>query len=175
MAPFLFLAVTKIYPAKFIIALLYIKIGGLTMVIEPLKRRVGVYKYVITEDVVYKSTKIKKTFENNWLRIENTGDITIKGSYGEGYAWDGCSPKINIFDLFLFGTPDGRTNVNTGKSATYYASLIHDILRQYRKEIGITRKETDQVFLDYLGDFDLRYIYYLNVRVFGFFYRFFRD
>jgi hypothetical protein len=25
----------------------------------------------------------------------------------KGYRWDGCSPKLNILDLFWVGTPDG--------------------------------------------------------------------
>jgi hypothetical protein len=134
---------------------------------SPAKRRKGIYKFVVHEDVCYLNTPINQEFENNWIKIENSGNITIKGSYSTGYAWDGCSPKINILDLFLFGTPDGRINVNTGKPVTYYASLIHDILYQFGKKIGIARKEADLLFLHYLGDFELRYLYYAAVRLFG--------
>lgn len=134
---------------------------------SPAKRRKGVYKFVVKEDVHYSSMLINLEFEDTWLKIEKSGNITIKGTYSDGYAWDGCSPKLNIFDIFLLGTPDGRINVNIGKPVTYYASLIHDILYQFRREIGITRKDADQVFLYYLGDFRLRYVYYAAVRIFG--------
>ena len=134
---------------------------------NPAKRRKGIFKFVIKEDIQFLCTPIKQEFENTWLKIDTSGNITIKGSSGNGYAWDGCSPKFNILDIFLIGTPDGRINVNTGRPVTYYASLIHDALYQFRKDIGIKRKIADKVFLYYLGDFQLRYIYYAAVRVFG--------
>ena len=137
------------------------------MQIEPAKKRKGIYKYVTHHDLRYKNTPIKKTFNNTWLEMTENGDIIIKGTHANGYAWDGCTPKFNIFDLFLIGTPDGRTIVNTGKPITYYASLVHDILCQFRKDIGISRRQADKVFLIYLGDFNLRYIYYIAVRVYG--------
>jgi hypothetical protein len=133
----------------------------------PARRRKGVYKFVITEDVQYETPIKNKEFENEWLKVEKTGKITVKGSHGNGYAWDGCSPKINILDIFLFGTPDGLMNVNTGKPVTYYASLIHDILYQFRKDIPISRKTADDIFLIYLGDFRLKSLYYAAVRFFG--------
>ncbi len=137
------------------------------MQVEPAKKRKGIYKYVTHEDLLYKNTSIKKTFNNPWLEISENGDIIIKGTHANGYAWDGCTPKFNIFDLFLIGTPDGRTIVNTGKPITYYASLIHDILCQFRKDIGISRRQADKVFLIYLGNFNLRYLYYIAVRAYG--------
>lgn len=138
------------------------------MQVEPAKKRKGIYKYVTHQDLLYKNTPIKKTFNNNpWLEISENGDIIIKGTHANGYAWDGCTPKFNIFDLFLIGTPDGRTIVNTGKPITYYASLVHDVLCQFRKDIGISRRQADKVFLIYLGDFNLRYIYYIAVRAYG--------
>jgi len=140
----------------------------INMIAEPAKRRKGVYKFLITEDVDYRDTTISKDYENDWIKVEESGNIRVKGSFGDGYAWDGCTPKFNILDIFLFGTPDGRINVNTGKPVTYYASLIHDILCQFSNEIGITRKQADQVFLKYLGDFQLRLLYYAAVRTYGF-------
>jgi len=137
------------------------------MQVEPAKKRKGIYKYVTHQDLLYKNTLIKITFNNPWLEISENGDIIIKGTHADGYAWDGCTPKFNIFDLFLIGTPDGRTIVNTGKPITYYASLVHDILCQFRKDIGISRRQADKVFLIYLGDFNLRYLYYIAVRTYG--------
>jgi len=133
----------------------------------PAKRRKGVYKFVIREDISFPDTAIRCEFENEWLKIDSDGTITVKGSNANGYAWDGCTPKFNLFDIALIGTPDGRINVNTGKPVTYYASLVHDVLCQFWQQIGIERKEADRLFLHYLGDFQLRYIYYAAVRIFG--------
>ncbi len=137
------------------------------MQIEPAKKRKGIYKFVTRVDLIYQNTPIKKNFENEWLHMSQNGDIVVKGSHSKGYAWDGCTPKWNFFDLFLVGTPDGRIIVNTEKPITFYASLIHDILCQFRSDIGISRKEADRVFLTYLGDFSLRYLYYFAVRSYG--------
>lgn len=134
---------------------------------SPAKKRKGIYKFVIREDVVYSTAIQGVEFNNDWLTIQADGLITVKGSYGDGYAWDGCTPKWNVMDLFLFGTPDGRVIVNTEKPITYYASLIHDILLQFKAEIGITRRQADDIFLHYLGDFDLKYVYYYAVRGYG--------
>jgi len=134
---------------------------------KPAKHRKGVYKYVVRERVLFKNTPIKMDFINPWLAMKVNGDITINGSYKDGYAWDGCTPKYNIIDLFLLGIPDGRNLVLTGKPVTYYASMIHDMLCQHQKEIGITRKQADQTFLMFMGDFKLRYLYYYTVRVYG--------
>ena len=51
-----------------------------------------------------------------------------------GYSWDGNSPKINILDLFWLGTPDGIRDVKTDKPMTYYASLVHDVLGQFKND-----------------------------------------
>jgi hypothetical protein len=137
------------------------------MEVKPAKKRKGIYKFVTRVDLTYKNTTIKIDYENDWLQIKGNGDIIVKGAFGEGYAWDGCTPKWNVFDLFLLGTPDGRTIVNTEKPITYHASLVHDVLCQFQKDIGISRKEADRLFLMYLGDFELRYLYYFAVRVCG--------
>ncbi len=130
-------------------------------------RNKGIYKYVIHEDVTYPATPLRFCFENKWLRISESGDIVVKGSNQQGYAWDGCSPKFNVFDLFLIGTPDGRKHVISGHPPTYFASLIHDVLYQFHREFEVDRKVVDQLFLEYLGDFQLRYLYYAAVRLFG--------
>ena len=55
----------------------------------------------VAEELVFKD----KTGEVR-LIIETNGDITVT----RGYAWNGCSPKVCIFDL-LFGTPEGVVHV----------------------------------------------------------------
>jgi len=137
------------------------------MKILPEIRCKDVYVFIIREDVQYTCKLLQRDFENDWIRMDLLGDVTIKGSNGDGYTWDGCSPKVNVCDLFFLGTPDGRISTKTGKPCTYYASLIHDTLYQFIDEIGISRREADRVFLHYLGDFQLRYLYYFAVRMFG--------
>ena len=105
-----------------------------------------------------------------WLEIKQDGTITVK----EGYAWDGCSPKFNILDLFWVGTPDGA--IDEGKPITYYASLVHDALGQFRKEeeMPFDRKQRDLIFAEMLEGFVFQGLYYMAVRIFGSFYsRFF--
>ncbi|MEA3346869.1 MAG: hypothetical protein U9Q21_02130, partial [Candidatus Auribacterota bacterium] len=111
-----------------------------------------------------------REFENEWFKLEKDGAVTVKGSNKGGYAWDGCSPKIKIKDLY-FGTPEAVLNVKTGKSKTYYASLIHDVFYQFSKDIKsfIKRKEVDKEFCTILKkhNFNLAKIYYGVVRLLG--------
>lgn len=90
------------------------------------------------------------------------GQLTIKA----GYAWNGCSPKLNVFDLFYIGCPDGIVDYRTGKQKCYYPTLVHDALYQY----GIvTRAQADKIFLELMkkAEFKPAYIYYWAVRIFG--------
>ena len=132
-----------------------------------------VYKFVEYKDFVVHDTGFKgKSFNKDFLLIEADGTITIRCSFKDtGYAWDGCSPKWNWIDI-TWGTPDGRLDWNTVKPITYYASMVHDVLYQYKREHDITRKQTDQLFRELLKKekFKLATIYYWAVRVFGGFY-----
>ena len=94
------------------------------------------------------------TFDNAWCSIDN-GTIVIY----EGYAWDGCSPKKDVLGLFTIGTPDGR--LQEGKPITYYASLVHDALCQFRQDIDISKAQTVEIFRDMLNEagFGLANIY----------------
>lgn len=137
-----------------------------------------VYKiYTLAEDFEWESKhSIPDTlyfYDENKKKLRmiftNTGKITIK----EGYSWDGCTPKISIFDLFIFGTPDGIRNRLTDKPKTYYASLVHDSLYQFLPEMheshGITRRDADKFFRDILveHEFAPNWIYWAAVRIFG--------
>jgi len=130
----------------------------------------GAYIYCIKEDYRYQSSIKGREFENKWLKIDKDGTIIVKGSNYKGYAWDGCSPKLKIKDLYL-GTMEAVLNPNTGKSKTYYASLIHDILYQFSNDIKsfIARKEVDREFYTILkrDKFAFAYIYYFVVRALG--------
>lgn len=106
--------------------------------------------------------------EDGYLEIQSNGKILIFGSVDNGYAWDGCTPKWELLD-FTLGTPDGRFDYLTQKPMTYYASMIHDILYQYKSEIPISRKVADQLFLKILKEADFMWArpYYVFVRIFG--------
>lgn len=87
-----------------------------------------------------------------------------------GYAWDGCSPKWVFLDLIV-GTPDGAINPNTGKTKTYYGSLVHDVIYQFLDDpqMIFDRKDADKIFYESLlaNKFFWSYIYYVAVRLFG--------
>ena len=107
----------------------------------------GVYVYCIKEDYSYKSSIIGRQFENEWFRLDPDGTITIKGTNSRGYAWDGCSPKIKVGDVY-FGTSEAVLNYDTGQSKTYYASMVHDVFYQFSKDVRsfVRRKEVDTEF-----------------------------
>jgi len=127
-----------------------------------------VYKYIHTEDLTLSTMLVQRAFDSDWLSIDGFGDITVKGSNSDGYAWDGCSPKVNFLDLII-GTPDGRMDQRTKKPMTYYASMVHDCLYQYKGEVPITRLEADRLFRDMLKSSGFMWwrVYYLAVRAGG--------
>jgi len=108
------------------------------------------------------------SFENDRLVVEPSGKITVKCSFDNGYAWDGCTPKWNFLH-FTCGTRDGKLDYNTEKPMTYYASMFHDALYQHKKEVCISRKETDQIFKHLMkrNKFMWSNVYYVAVRLFG--------
>jgi len=133
-----------------------------------------VYKFVHYEDVWIKTNLTGREFDkdkNSWLTIENDGTITVKGSNPGGYAWDGCSPKWNCLHI-TWGTPDGKLDYNTEKPMTYYASMIHDAIYQYKNLATISRKEADILLKLILkkAKYMWWWKYALGVRVFGGFY-----
>lgn len=79
------------------------------------------------------------SFCNDWCRIEG-GIITIAA----GYAWDGCSPKWALGPLVI-GTPDGPLLAD-GWRQTGRASLVHDVLCQFKTDIPVTKSATVAVF-----------------------------
>lgn len=99
------------------------------------------------------------------LILERGGRITVT----RGYAWNGCSPKLCLFDI-LVGTPDGVVHAGTGRPKTYYASLVHDALYQFmRVDAPVRRAEADGCFLRLMAasEFLPRRIYWAAVRVAG--------
>lgn len=136
-----------------------------------------VYVYCITKDYPYQSSIKDRQFENEWFRLDPDGTITIKGTNKRGYAWDGCSPKMKIGDVY-FGTSEGVLNYDTRQSKTYYASLIHDVFYQFNKDIRsfVRRSEIDREFYLILKRDGFRFakLYHWVVRVFGWYWWYFR-
>ncbi|MDO8489169.1 MAG: hypothetical protein Q7S42_03555 [Candidatus Omnitrophota bacterium] len=107
----------------------------------------SVYIYCIRENYRYQSSITGREFENDWVKLCLDGAIIIKGINSQGYAWDGCSPKFKIKDIYI-GVPEAVLNFGTGQSKTYYASLVHDVFYQFSKKVRlfIKRKEVDREF-----------------------------
>ena len=102
-------------------------------------------------DVIMQTSFTGYEFDSDWLRIGKDGLLTVKGSNDRGYAWDGCSPKINLLQI-TWGTADGMLDFRTAKPLTYYASMIHDALYQYKKDVPVSRREADLLFTKILRD-----------------------
>ena len=101
------------------------------------------------------------------LVVDQDGTITVK----EDYSWDGCSPKLRVFDLGYIGTPDGTLDVHTGQQKTYYASLLHDALYQFIADprMEYKRSQMDRMFFDLMtqSGFGARHIYLFATRSLG--------
>jgi len=125
------------------------------------------YIFKIYADYVYDTGWIlENPFISEWLEISKSGRLTVKANKN-GYAWDGCTPKWSVFNLFVVGTPDGHVDHRTMEPYTYRASLVHDALYQYLDTVPVTKDKIDRLFLKMLGDFKLRKIYYYGVKWFG--------
>lgn len=99
------------------------------------------------------------------LRLRRDGTLVIPA----GYAWDGCTPKVVVWDLVL-GTPDGVVSTRTGRPKAWQGSLVHDALYQFLPcGLPLTRAEADRIFLEILREdnFAPRWVYYVAVRIFG--------
>lgn len=133
----------------------------------------GVYVYCIKDDFVYLSSIKGRSFENEWFKLEPGGTVIVKGTNQRGYAWDGCSPKFKIKDIY-FGTPEGVLNFDIRESKTCYASLIHDVFYQFSPDVKsfIKRKEVDNEFYLILEKNNFRFsrAYYFTVRLLGWIY-----
>ena len=130
----------------------------------------SVYVYCIHEDYRCPSDIRGVAFENEWLSLKPDGTVTVKGSHGNGYAWDGCSPKLKIRDVYI-GTQEAVLNQDMGVSKTYYASLIHDVFYQFSRQLRlkVRRRDVDRLFYDLLlrDGFCFARLYYFAVRAFG--------
>ncbi|MCX5668892.1 MAG: hypothetical protein NTX89_02060 [Candidatus Omnitrophica bacterium] len=130
----------------------------------------SVYVYCIKEDYRYQSSLTGSEFENEWFKLSPDGMVIVMGTHSKGYAWDGCSPKFKIKDIYI-GVPEAVLNFGTGQSKTYYASLVHDVFYQFSKKVRscIKRKEVDREFYVILRRDNFRFasLYYFFVRMLG--------
>jgi hypothetical protein len=130
----------------------------------------SVYVYCIKKNYQYQSSIKGCEFENEWMKLSKDGIVVVKGAHYQGYAWDGCSPKWKIKDIYL-GVPEAVLNFDIGQSKTYYASLIHDVFYQFSKDVreSVRRKQVDREFYTILKRDHFRFasLYYFFVRLFG--------
>jgi hypothetical protein len=99
------------------------------------------------------------------LIVRGSGQIGIPASY----AWDGCSPKLCLFDI-LVGTPDGVVDSRTKLPKTYHASLVHDAMYQFLLDgLPFSRSQVDGCFRRLMTEtaFGPRWLYWAAVRLFG--------
>lgn len=87
-------------------------------------------------------------YSSAWINISPAGLITI----AKGYAWDGCSPKVILFNALLIGTWDGP--IRNGFPVCYYPSLVHDALCQFAstRKFPYTFLQIDDIFLKMLEE-----------------------
>jgi len=128
------------------------------------------YKYVHTKDEYLRTSILGISYNHpdSWLEIMPDGTIHINASCKDGYAWDGCTPKWIFLD-FLMGVPDGRLDYLTEKPLTYYGSMLHDLLYQFKSDVPVSRSTADKMFCIILRDsgFKWWWVYYAAVFLFG--------
>lgn len=136
-------------------------------------RKGKVYRFVHRQDEYIKTniTGYEFASKNGFVTLSKDGLLRINGSRKNGYAWDGCTPKIQFLDL-VFGVPDGKLDFYTEKPITYYASMVHDVLYQFKDEIPISRWSSDFMFYKILQQacFFWSLLYFISVRTFGWFF-----
>jgi len=103
------------------------------------------YVYTLDRDIVFNTVHnfgecvryYKDEHGKIWMSTKGSQVIVEKG-----YSWDGCTPKFKLSAFgrsFIFGTPDGKNiyhkNLKEIAPMRKYASLLHDVLCQFHKEI----------------------------------------
>jgi hypothetical protein len=116
--------------------------------------------------------RINKEMRNKWPVYFAKLGVTKYSIYiREGFRWDGCTPSINFFGIWL-GTPDGRKD-ETGKPRMFVPSCVHDILYINLDRIPLSRKTVDLIFYELAKEkkFLFAGLYYIAVRALGGIYR----
>jgi hypothetical protein len=141
----------------------------MTLPTPRVKKRTGNHPYIFKEMINYTyptTWSLRAPFIAEWLEISTDGLVTVKAN-DNGYSWDGCTPKLSLFDIKIVGVPDGHIDFRTMKPYTYRASMVHDALYQYLDSVPVYKKDIDLLFLEMLGDFRLRHLYYYAVKYLG--------
>lgn len=107
-------------------------------------------------------------YENEYMSMMPTGLLTIKA----GYCSDGCSPSFRLpWGMGVIGMPNGELNVNTGQPMLAPAYNAHDVLLEYRRELGITAEQAHEAFCHVINsrsiEFAFKTFYCYMVRKFG--------
>lgn len=126
------------------------------------------WRYRLDEQATLKSDALAGIdYGNAWLTIYG-GWMHVRA----GYAWDGCSPALRLPGTGIWiGPPDGPLLAD-GRPAAWRASLLHDALCQFRRDIpGLTRAAATAVFAAELAaagaPYWMRRLYPAAVRRFG--------
>lgn len=110
---------------------------------------------------------VNKQTHKTLAKIDYNGILTVY----EGYSWDGCSPKWELFETgIILGTWDGF--VVDGEQQLKYPSMVHDVLCQMfhgHDDIKFyTRKDIDVIFRNMMKSYGVPYwqrvMYYYAVR-----------
>lgn len=122
-----------------------------------------VWKFRLDESFEYIHPSLKGVEFTHDIAAISDGKITVS----KGYAWDGATPKRHIFGLFIIGIPDGA--LRFGKPWTYHATLVHDVLTQFRHELPLSKSQATHIFNDQLKEakWPLRKLYVLAVDKLG--------
>lgn len=120
------------------------------------------YRFTLLEDFKFSmdtgvNPKLFCFHANKIFLTVDGNEYTIKS----GYSWNGCSPKLGVPIIGWIGTPDYPETIE--------ASLVHDALYQFHKELPIKKKEADLKFLQIMSknNFKFAEIYYRAVVIFG--------
>ena len=90
-----------------------------------------------------------------WTNLElHTPWLSIYGGVlvvPKHYAWDGCTPAWFLPLLGWVSPPQGKKDTQ-GRPASYFATLVHDALCQFRTDprLKITQAQVVQLFYDML-------------------------
>ena len=93
--------------------------------------------------------------------VDQSGNLTIFPRY----AWDGCSPTVNVLDQVWLGVPDGVID-GSGKPATWRASLVHDFCLQFRDQLCLSPDHCHEIMFDVMIEdgFKMAHAYYWAVK-----------
>ena len=105
----------------------------------------GIWRYQLPEAYHFQSPHLQGIeFANHWVTIMDAEMVVSKL-----YAWDGCSPTYYVPVFGWVGTPDGKRD-EKGIPQSYHASLVHDVLCQFRHDIPITKNASAFLFKNML-------------------------